>query len=70
MEKIIRDEGAVPATVGILGGEICVGMCPQSCLLYHIVDLLKLQLHICVKRDSCLRKSLKIERATPHAHHA
>ena len=26
LERIIRDNGAVPATVGVFGGEICVGL--------------------------------------------
>jgi pseudouridine-5'-phosphate glycosidase len=26
LERIIRDNGAVPATIGVFGGEICVGL--------------------------------------------
>src|SRR6266404_8060468 len=29
LEQIIRDEGATPATIAVLGGELCVGLDPH-----------------------------------------
>jgi len=42
VEQIIRDAGAVPATIAIIGGKICIGLSPQQLeLLGSAPDALK-----------------------------
>lgn len=42
VEQIIRDAGAVPATIAILGGKICVGLSPEQLeLLGSAPDVMK-----------------------------
>lgn len=42
VEQIIRDAGAVPATIAIIGGEICIGLSPEQLeLLGNSPDAMK-----------------------------
>jgi pseudouridine-5'-phosphate glycosidase len=47
LESIVREEGAIPATIAVIGGQICVGL--ESAQLVHIAE--SLSVHKLSTRD-------------------